>query len=378
MFKMVNNMSRKNFSVDFKYVTFNQFDKLKKLHPIVYNSFPTEKFKFLSDCPDISDDFPFFFYLTNNDKILSYFNALPDKLFFDKKEYRWAWSAGTFTFPEYRGRGLATRLNEEALKVFHKKNIGRGAAFSADATVHIYRKLGFIIPGYYSRYLLLKTARPFFEYYLKFKIGVRISDFLYRKTLRNILLIMHKIKGRQKIDLIHNPIDLNDIESEIDFTKLYYREKYHFNSSVDKMTWKLNETKHSTKLYLIKKKINNEPLCYFVIRKKYVNEPLAGKYENFYLMTLMDYGFFNKEKKTYEMLISIVLYTFWKSESEVFEVVSSSKLLNSHAKRMGMTKARKGVSFSFKVPPSWNLPQGSNELYNWHLTHFTGDAFSFP
>jgi len=141
----------KNDLGDFKYVTFDQIDKLEKLHPLVHKSIPGSKFQRLMNCPDISEDFPCFFYIADNERIYSHLSAIPDKLTVNGKVYRWAWTGDLVTDPVYRGRGLAKRVVKETIHVLHQKGFIAGGGFATEVTIHIYKKLGFALPGYVSR-----------------------------------------------------------------------------------------------------------------------------------------------------------------------------------------------------------------------------------
>lgn len=371
-----------NFKYQFKYITFNELNDLERRHPLVYQVSSRFSFEHLKNCPDVSNEFPFFFYLIIDNKIVSSFLTFPDRLSIKGKTYPWAWSGSTLTYPSYRGRGLATILNTEALKILHQKGLARSAVFSAEATVHIYKKLGFTIPGYVSRYLMLKSVRPFLEAHFKSKIISHILDLLSRPIIR---LIFQYIYGRIKLDTLNvrvNKIPLDNKKYLINsFPGLYYRNKFHFNDSPSKLIWKIkvsnSKDENNCSLYILKEVTQNEPICYFVIRMKHQLKPRGIKYKNFKLMTLMDFGFFKNDIRIYSTLLKKIICFFWKSDAEVLEIISNSKLFGSIMKRMGMIKIGKGISFMFSVPSNWSLDEEWNKLQNWNLTHFSGDAFSF-
>ena len=127
----------------------------------------------------------------------------------------------------------------------------------------------------------------------------------------------------------------------------------------------------------MKNGMRNEPLCYFVRRRKQVKEPTFRIFNNFRLMTLMHYGFFNNDSKAHKMLIEQVFDLFWKSDADVLEAISSSTIFHYYARPIGLIKLGQGMSFKFGAPKEWNLSHDCNYLKNWHLTHFSGDAFSF-
>ncbi|MBW1791355.1 MAG: GNAT family N-acetyltransferase [Deltaproteobacteria bacterium] len=366
----------KNKLGEFKYITFGQIDKLEQLHPLVQASIPGEKFQRLVECPDVSEDFPCFFYIADDQRIYSHLSAIPDSLTADRTVYRWAWTGDLVTDPVYRGRGLAKRVVEETIKVLHQEGFIAGGGFATEVTIHIYRKLGFALPGFVTRQLLLKTIRPFLEYHLKSKPIRVLIDLLYRALFRLVRPIL-RIRARpKKLKVSLNEVNLyDDAKATIDVPELCYGARYHFNDSIAKLRWKFDWTKHDTRLYLLIDETTKKPLSYIVIREKKVLEPILGRYANFQLMTLMDFGFYNDDAEVYKALVQSVIGLFWKSKADILEIISSSDALNACTNRIGMRKAGKGVPFMFSVSSKWNLGERSEDISNWHLTHYSGEGF---
>ena len=106
-------------------------------------------------------------------------------------------------------------------------------------------------------------------------------------------------------------------------------------------------------------------------------EPVAVKYKDFTIMTLMDYGLFIDDETTYLSIIEKLFDLFWQSSAEVLEVISNSEALCAVSRRKGMLRVGKGMSFKYSLPENWDIGDECNRLENWHLTHFCGDGFSF-
>lgn len=181
----------------FNYITFNQIDQVREYHPLVYNLYladakKTTLFQRLKDCPDISEDFPCFFYISARDKVIATFGAMPDKLYANGKIHRWAWAGGLLTDPHYRGRGIATQLVENMVNVLHQKGIAWGGVFSTPIAIGIYRKLGFTIPGYANRYVIFKTLKPFLNSKIKNRLLSESCDKLYRALVYLMLPLINK------------------------------------------------------------------------------------------------------------------------------------------------------------------------------------------
>mgnify|MGYP001208920063 CR=1 FL=1 len=368
-------------SIRFNYITFDQIGKIKELHPLVYENYLDEnqkftKFDYLESCPDIRNNFPCFFYLTDQDKIISTLSALPDEIHASGEIFSWAWAGALFTDPYYRGKGLATLLIKNMVKVLHKRNIGWGGVFSTLEAIHIYRKLNFVIPGYANRYLLLKTAAPLGNI-VKNKMFISVLDIPYRITLRIILKLINRPLPPNKFNIAVRKVDIAN-EDLSGIPRPYYHTPYHFNDNFDKIKWKILTTS-DTVLYFIISKSTNKYLCYFVLkdRNRKTKDPFSDRFFNVKLMTLMDYGVYNNDINTYEALVSAVFSLFWDGDAEALEVISSSKILNKILKRNGMVKVFKGMSFKFCAPQSWKVNQSAAVVSNWPLTHFNGDGFMF-
>jgi len=375
--------ANKNSEYQFKYLTFKELEHIEKSNPIAYKAFSRSSCVRIKTCPDVTSNFPCFFYVINKEnKIVCLNKALPDTLCMGTEKRQWAWTGNTFTEEAYRKKGLAKMLMQESTKVLHKEGIGRGIVFSNNVTLRIYRKLGYCLAGYASRYLMIKCARPFLEAHIKSKLIIHILDLL---SLPIIRLIFQFYYGKRKLDILDAEtikfqlIDknkLNKFMSEID-----YKKKFHFNDSLAKLIWKINVSNENSEnkcsLYILKETKNLDPIAYFVIRMKHQLEPIGVRYKDFDIMTLMDYGLFKNDKRIYPTILKEVTKMFWKSEAEVFEVISNSELFASVMRRLGMVKVGKGMSFTFSVPDNWDLGKDCTELHNWSLTHFCGDGFSF-
>jgi GNAT superfamily N-acetyltransferase len=364
-----------------RHVAFHELDDLEVRHPLVSQIQSRISFEHLKKCPGMTDDFPVCFYIVIENKIASSFMTFPDMLFIGSREYPWAWNHATYTNPSYRGRGLATALNREAIKVLHQNGWARSAAFSSAATVHIYNKLGLTFPGYVKRYLMLKSLRPILKAHFPSQSLAGFFDFLSRPFL---FLMNHIIYGRKRRDDPKMKMERISLENEKalieSFPKVVHEHPFHFDSSPSKLRWKINVSNslddQNCSLYMLKDAQQNHALCYFIIRTKFQREPRGSRYKDFKLMTLMDFGLFRYDLHIYSVLLKKVLNLFWASDAEIFEIVSNSNTMNSLIKKYGMLKAGRGVSFNFIVPKEWNWENEWDNLENWNITHFSVDAFS--
>lgn len=378
-------MTEKNRTGDamkFDYVVFHEIDKLESHHPLVHNLSPGDEhrpthFRALSSCPDTNDDFPCYYYLHINDRIVSSFAALPDRLFVGGDIFRWAWAGALLTDAAFRGKGLGTLIIEEAVKVLRERNIAWGGVFSTPAALHVYDKLDFTMPGFANRYLMLKSMRMIFDYHLKSRLLAFSADFIYRAAIRTFLALKNRAITLKGSNVRAVKIDVNNYSQSCKQPpELHYHTKYHFNDSMPKLKWKVMSSGFST-LYIMEDHSTSTPLCYFVLKKRPIEKPMLDKYKDFTLMTLMDFGMYHSDESIHDTLLRLVLNMFWKSDADVLEVISSSNLLNSSADRMGMKKVGRGMSYVYSAPPHWNIDSGADCPEKWPLTHYCGDAFSF-
>jgi GNAT superfamily N-acetyltransferase len=365
----------------FKVVLFNELDELDVKHPNVVSIFGgstdvIKMFEPLRKCPDIYDAFPVFFYLEHKDKLVSYLACLPDILSIGDQEYKWSWGGGLYSNPNYRGKGLATNLIDNMVKLLHEKNIGWAGVFSVPAAVHIYKKLGFTVPGYVDRFIYLKSCKPIIHKFIRIKTLGSICDIVFKPISK---LVWH-IKKDRSIDINHD-YQLNHIQDIDQFkhpekSSLKYFSAFHFNDSSEKLIYKI---KHNSNLdlYNIYSKEQQKTILYFVLNNRYLSRPLGG-FSDFRLMTLMDYGFYSNDDPNYfKVLIHHVFKLFYESDAEALDIISSYGFLSGLLKSKWMIKIGKGMSYKFAAPTNWDLGDEAKQIESWHLTHFCGDAYAF-
>jgi len=364
----------KNLEITFKWITFDQLDDIARLHPLTLadETHSPSHLANLKSCPDIVDDFPIFFYLTQGDHIVSSIACLPDTMITGQAAMRWAWGGSLETNVEYRGKGMASFLVKNMVDFLHRGNIGWGAVFSTPQALSIYRKLGFTLPGFAKRYLFLRTSRPFLNKHVTSQVAIDAMDFCYRILARTWSYV-HSWKSPRKVSV--ERVSLYDESVTGQLPPLKYSAKYHFNDTYLKLMWKI---RNDMQFYIVRSRSSGQPLCYFLTKSRIIEKPLASRYCGFDLMTLMDYGFYTDVD---DIACSILITAFWDiymdSGADILEIITSLPALCSAAKRHGMIKVGNGMSFKFSVPAEWNIGPDASDIRSWHLTHCCGDAFSF-
>ncbi|HYA39785.1 MAG TPA: GNAT family N-acetyltransferase [Syntrophobacteraceae bacterium] len=373
-------MQTKGGDYIFSFVEFRQISELDRSHPIIAAQFPSINFSLVQSCPDIEDDFPVLAYLaTQSGNIASYLMFIPDQLYYKSNTYRLAWAGSLFTSPDYRSKGLATVLIHNITAILHARGIAWAGVFSTEIALRIYRKLGFVVPGYARRYLALKSARPFLMAHWP-KIPVEtfakhVSDPIL-KSFYQYTVMKRRYRTTNVKCIAASMLDLR-IQKEL-FPKYINHTRFHFRNDFEKVRWKVDRISlregNECELYILFDTISSKPLGYFVTRLRHQSAPLASRYKNFWLMTLMDYGTINDQ--LYGQILHESMSLFLKSRAEIFEIISNSKEVAKVARSFGLVAVGKGMSFKFSLPAHWRITEEYAELDSWPLTHFCGDGFT--
>ena len=367
----------------FSYVTYGELDDLESRHPVVHESGKGPQGTRYQGCPTISGDFPCFFYLTTRrGELVASTSALPDVLVTKGSFRPWVWTGDLFTEEAFRGEGLATVLQRESTRLLHRRGIGRASVFSSDTSVHIHQKGGETLVGYAARYLVLKSAGPFLRAHLRSRGVTRVLDALSRPIIGSAAR-MCWASGRARSPgtpgLDERVVALDQASADR-FASLQYSTPFHFDDSLAAIRWKLEQANANPAsqcdLHLLTDS-HDTPVGFFITRLKHVSQPLGGKYQGFFLLTLMHFGLFENDAGIHPALLDQLLELFWKSPAEVLEVITNCEPLLSAARSRGMLRVGKGMSFTFAVPGDWNFEAGDYELQRWPLTHFCGDGFTF-
>jgi len=367
---------------DFKFgfVTYAEIDKAAETHPAVYRSFVTENGDFTEfdpfrGNPDAYEEFPFFFYIAHQDRVVCNRFAIPDILVTERGEYPWSWGGGFFTAPEYRGKGLGKKLIDNMVKVLHGKGISSGSVFSTPVSIHIYRKLGHSFMGYVDRFIFLRSCAPFLRKYIRSEGIIKFADLLYRPFPGALASITGGAGSTRRKNFRRHRIFQAEVESTMRDLNIHRDSRFRFNDSGAKLAFKLDRAGNS-EFFLMEDLKENRPAAYFILKNRLVTQPLGG-FSGFRMMSLMDYGFFGRNPLYPKLLVGNVFDSFMKSGAEVLDVVSSHPGLSSAVRKRGMINIGKGMSFTFTLPASWNLNTENSGLRDWQLSHFSGDGYSF-
>jgi len=373
-------MAEDGQSFEFGYLEFSEMlDLRNRDYPLDLQQQAAAHFSQLERCPDIYDEYPCVFFLRHDDEIASSVTTLPDTLSVNDKTYKWSWSGSLETKPQYRGKGLATRLILDLLRTLHDRDIIRGSAFSADATMHIYgNKIPATNIGCADRLLMVKSAKPVFDYHLNNELLAAVATSGYNSIARTIFPMLEKATGLPgtSIEVFEIPVEALLGQYRELFDNQYYDVPFHFNDTAEKLAWKMSIANATQVIYVVRSKSDGIPLSYFIAREIHVDQPLGGKYSDFELFTVMHYGFFRKQADAYQTLLHAILKVFNERSVDILELITSSTSFSRRLGRFLLRSVGKGMSFTSNYPPQIEKSLRANSLDDWHLTHYCGDGFS--
>ena len=353
-------------------------DYLKKQNTIFKDSkhSPNKFIESIKTCPDLHDDFPYFFYIMHQAKIIASVKGIPDILFAQETNFKWAWMGDLYTNPHFRGQGIASILWENMLDIYQKRNYFVAGTFANAISAHICRKMGFTFTDKAHRLMFLKKINKFLKPYSRITLLNYFIDYFYRAIVYASKPLVHR-------DVPHNyknyeiiKIDFSNLQDLNIFNTLKYNIPFHFNDGKSKVFWKLNSANDFSS-YIVIESISKKPILYLILKYRKIKHMFAGRFTNFKLMTLMDFGMKSGTKFELELLIQILLSEFWKSDAEALEIVTSLPVLIHKLYRKGFFKAGQGIEFFFKPPNKLEQQFLSRKIEHWHFTHFVADGYSF-
>ncbi len=330
--------------------------------------------------PGASIDFPLLAYLESDDRAVSYLRCIPDQVTVQGRTYSWAWTGDNYTHPGYRGQGLSTHLQQAATDYLHSRGIGRGSVFSTDVTLHIFEKLGFVLAGHVPRRLLVRSLRPIVDAHLSSHAARLVGHVLARPisaVLAGAISVWNGPDDRRFSCSTSHGFPKADIQSLIDVIAAGRR--VHFAPDADVVERKLILAQRAGKhtVHLLHDARSARCVAYFIVRQRRQDAPLAGRYRNFDLMSLVDFGLIPGDNGAAAAIVRHLVRMFVRSRNDVLELVSTDPAVNRAAGRLGFRAVGRGMSFNWSTPPGWDWPAELRHASEWPLTAFAGDAFSY-
>jgi len=363
----------------FRWICGRDVDVLSERHAAARNLVKREAIATYAQFAGAREDFPLFFYLERDGQVCASFRTIPDTVTFEGQSHPWAWTCDNYTRPDYRGRGLSTLLQRLATERLHQLGIGRGSVFSTDVTLHIFKKLGFQIVGHAPRRVLLRRVKPFVRAHIARPSLQRAIEALAAPPTSLALAGLRTwnavLRPPNNTEVCECSVESAELHPLLD--RIAANRNLHFAFHHELLAHKVKAASRTgnVSVWLARRRSSGEPVGYAVIRQRTQTEPLAEKYRDFRLMTLMDFAM--AEDDVAAAIVSHLVKLFFESKCDVLEVISNNRHINGAAARRGMVQVGKGMSFAYSAPRPWQWPARLADLSAWPLTAFCGDGFSF-
>ena len=332
----------------------------------------------LSANPDTTPDTPCLFCLTDESgRAVSWIRAWADRFHVDGSSVPWLWTGDLHTVPDLRGRGLATHLQQESTRWAEQRGFGRGSVFSTDETLSIYRKLGYLLPGFAGRQVLLRSARPVLAGHITSRRVVAAASAGLRPlaALAGAVIAARCRRWAAGTAAERSP-DTSGARAAAVIAAAEQTMPVRFNISADKLQWKMdNASKKGGPCTLTLVFGERGPLAMAVTRTRVETRPLAGRYRDFRCTTALDFVLADRTEPAARALVGHLVGAFVESaDAEVFQLVSYDPLVAQAARRLGLMRAGRGMSFACRLPPGLRPPDDAGSIASWPVTHFSGDG----
>lgn len=356
-----------------EHVTWYQVRTNSEIPSVIQNLITQKTYRFYASCPDVYDEFPVLFCLYDDQEVVSYIYAIPDQIEFrDGNRWPWAWTGGLRTREKFQGRGAATRLLKYVEHVLGEKGIGRGSVYSAPVTLALYDKLGKASVSRARRLLYLKRAKPFLSTRLKKVRVIDLVDNVYQYVMWPIIKVV-SLWLLPRSGLSRELVAPYALRERMP-SPSGGRGRAGFTREPGKLAWKLANTKHLHRFYLLSDR-DGHVRGYFITREKTVNE---GRLDEYRLMTVVDYdAVAGSAGWVYRAAFENAWRLFVSGDADILEIVTNDREVYRASRRCLGISAGKGMSFTSMPPADIDTAAVRDELKACHVTAFCGDAFTY-
>ena len=360
--------------VTIRHVLFSERHNLAELHPELLSQYPKFVSPYLDDATAYSDDFPYAFYAISDGIIASYLNSFPDTLHWQQRQYKWAWNANLFTDRAFRGRGLAQKIIEHQLELFAQQDLVWGGTFSSDPALRLYKKLGFNVVGAAPRMCLLRNPRAFLSHDLDSAPLIGFLSAAYRLAYGSAKLVISRQRSFKRNYSIEQ-ITVEELAALEDEYPLQYGKCAHWNDNSGLLRAKMN-VRNKDQIALVRDR-SGRPMLFFLWRVRDTQErPIKEKYSGVKMFSVMDFGYLRASTPA-KVLVQAAIALFDAAAADLLEIVAAPPGLQSASRRQGFVPLGSGMSFTFKAPAGHDLAKLDTRIADWHLTHYSGDGYSF-
>lgn len=360
--------------MEFRAVLLGEREQLPSLHPELYAARPDLIVPALAGNPEpASPDFPYLFYCLDGRRVAGHVMSFPDVLNFSGQLLPWAWSLGLFTDPDYRRQGIAQSLVESQVRAFAERGIVRGSSFSAPATLRIFTRLEFSMPGFAPRMCLVRRTQPFLRQHIGHPAAVRLGA-LAADTALSVWRLAATVAARDTAAEAR-PIGREHFSAFVDGAAKVPHNQHYWGSDAQ---WFLARCGPHDTLYAVHRPRSQDPCAVLVVRDRHIRKRrLADRYSDFRMMSVMAMRALDSGPDLPRRLVGAVTGLFAQSSADIAEMVTSDAALVQAASRQGFRPLGQGMSFSFIAPADSPLHNLATSPSDWDLSHFCGDGFGY-
>lgn len=313
------------------------------------------------------------------DMVVGHIALKPCGFLLNGKEVAGYWQAGIHVLPEFRGRGLATKMSEMLIK---NTSVVTGF-FVIEQTLKLKKRLGWDLPGKIPEYI--KFIRP---KELMTKINLNniemVPDSLkklftiiqkFGKTYSLYLFSMFIKVFNNGIKFLNTQPDITNIKIVNDFDKRIddiwdNNKKYIINSQVrkaDYLNWAFDSNKGWIKAIY---EVNDKVLGYIILSLKQFKT--GTRLSNIISASIIDIYWDFLQPDIFKALILFCEQYSFSNGAEILFCTINHIQAEKWLKRSAFIKIPKSVYFSIYTPNA-NI-QYSKKLSDWFLTRGDADA----
>lgn len=360
--------------MEFFQIRLDEQDRVSEAHPVLAEAYPDLTLPMLSGQDGIEGDFPYLYYGLEDGRVACYFKSFPDKSIYKGQKLTWSWNGNLFTDPDFRRRGLAQALVEQQMQACDRLGMIWGGVFSSVPALRLYEKLGFTMIGMVPRLCALRSITPFLQHHIPRPAAVA-GNTLYGVLHHARSAYFNMRQGASRKGILEEITP--DVLATLPIMDTWQDEVVHWDTDA---SWVIRrrEARALDRLLLLKETPSGPPLAYATVRQRQNRErPVKGRYFGIDTMTLTHFGSFAPVEVSAPILVSALFEMFRQSGADLLEIISSNPELEAAARGRGMVGLGAGMSFKYYAPEALRHGLPAEGPKNFHLTHYSGDAFDF-
>lgn len=360
--------------MEFFQIRWDEQERAAERHPVLAESYPDLTIPALSGQDGIKGEFPYLYYGLEDGRVACYFKSFPDTSIYRGRRLTWSWNGNLFTDPDFRRRGLAQALVEQQIQACDRLGMIWGGVFSSVPALRLYEKLGFTMIGMVPRLCVVRNITPFLQSHVP-RPAALAGNALYG-ALHHMRSAYFNLRQAGSGKAVLEEISTDEF-STLPIERACRDDVVHWDTEAD---WLIRRCKARSidRLFLLKETPSGSSLAYAAIRHRpNLERPVKERYFGIDTMTLTHFGSFVPIEDTAPLLVSALFDLFRQSKADLLEIIASNPEIDTAARRKGMIALGAGMSFKYYAPETFEglLPTSGPE--NFHLTHYSGDAFDF-